>query len=52
LREIQDSFNVSMVYFPAFNFGVNGDLKSSGGTKIADETHIFKQNKSGEYFYD
>jgi hypothetical protein len=41
LKDIQDSFNVSLLYFAVFNFGANGELKSTGGNKMGDESHIF-----------
>lgn len=52
LQEIDENFNISVVGFPAYNFGVNGQVKLAYGNKIGEEKQLYKEGKAGLYFFD
>lgn len=43
---------MSLLYIPSFNFGLDGELKSSSGTIISDESYFFSNGKLGLFLYD
>jgi|LauGreDrversion4_2_1035121.scaffolds.fasta_scaffold933589_1 hypothetical protein len=52
LKELEDSFNISVVTFPSYNFGANGQLKAVSGNKLTEETQLYKEGNKGYYFFD
>lgn len=43
---------MSLLYIPSHNFGLDGEVKSSSGTIISDESYFFSNGKLGLFLYD
>jgi hypothetical protein len=43
---------MSLLYVPSYNFGLDGEVKSSSGTILSDESYFFSNGKLGIFIYD